>query len=98
MKVSDERLLELIERGDIELTLDSPEFVTVFRRRVKAYRIGRDQQHDYALRERYAFSMRIECKRRTIVRAKLVWMVGARRVVPEGFEVHHLNGDRLDDR
>lgn len=98
MPISDQRLVELIISGDLTCELDVPEVVLVFGRTVKAYRIGNDNRHRGDARKRWAFSMRIQGQRRTIVRAKLVWMIGARQEVPAGFEIHHLNGDNQDDR
>lgn len=40
MPISDERLLELIESGDIVVGLDNPEAISVFGRSNRAYLIG----------------------------------------------------------
>lgn len=36
-------------------------------------------------------------RKRTIVRAKIVWMIHKRRVVPFGHELHHKDDNRLND-
>src|SRR5262245_8910440 len=38
------------------------------------------------------------CKRRAVMRAKLVWMAGANSTVPKDFEVHHQDEDNTNDR
>lgn len=37
-------------------------------------------------------------KHRTILVSRLVWMAGARRPIPPGFQVHHRNQKRRDNR
>ena len=95
MKISDEQILAMIETGEIVVPLEKPLQITVRGRTVKAYAIG--QYAGNPQRTRYAFGLRIDGKRRTIVRSKLVWIAGSRRLVPSGFEIHHLDQDRYND-
>lgn len=36
-------------------------------------------------------------RRRWIVRAKLVYMAATLQVIPDGYEIHHIDGDRFND-
>ena len=95
MKISDEQILTMIEAGEIVVPLENPLQITVRGRAIKAYAIGKHAGNPQ--RTRYAFGLRIDGKRRTIVRSKLVWIAGSRRLVPPGFEIHHLDQDRYND-
>jgi len=44
------------------------------------------------------FRCRIGRLRRTIYKNKLVWMIANKKLVPEGFVVDHVDGDRSNDR
>ena len=77
------------------MPLENPLQITVRGRLVKAYAIGKHARNLH--RTRYAFGLRIDGKRRTIVRSKLVWIAGSRRLVPPGFEIHHLDQNRYND-
>lgn len=100
--ITDEELLTWIVTGDLIVDIDTPDVVKLRGRTVKAYANGSDRSRPD--RKRYSFGF--ECgrdangkrRRRTIVRAKLVYMAGAVCLIPAGFEIHHVNGERFDDR
>ena len=91
MQITDAELLQWLDDGSLIVPLDCPERIEVFGRTVTAFLIGRKQT------PRYGFSLRRNGRRRTIRRAKLVWLSGARRLIPDGFEIHHKDENRLND-
>ena len=91
MQITDAELLQWLDDGSLIVPLDCPERIEVFGRSVTAFLISKKTN------PRYGFSLRIDGRRRTIVRNKLVWLSGARREVPDGFEIHHRDENRLND-
>ena len=92
--ISDERLLQLIKEKSIVVNLDDSS-LEVNGRAVKAFICGTGGVHES--KERYAFGLRIDGKRRTVVRAKLVYMYAHQIVIPENFIIHHRDLDRFND-
>lgn len=98
MPIPDERLLGLIESGDIVVGLDNPETISVFGRSNRAYLIGGGGKRNAPdSHKRWAFGFKIQGRRRTIVRAKLVYLAGSRRPIPNDFDIHHLDEDPYND-
>ncbi len=92
IKIKDEDLLAWIKSGDIVVDLQTAQ---VHHRGVlrAATIIGRDGHNG----TRYRYEFRCWGIRRTIVRSRLVYMAGTRKLIPWGFEIHHLDGDRYND-
>lgn len=69
----------------------------------KLYKLGKEIVPTIVGREgvngtRYRFEICHDGKKRTICRSRMVYMAGSGFEIPRGFEVHHLNEDRYDDR
>lgn len=47
--------------------------------------------------ERFRVELRFEGKKRTLLVSRLVYMAETMRVIPDGSEIHHLDGDRFND-
>jgi len=95
MQIPDSEILALIVSGDLVVGLDNPETIQLFGREVKGYFIGAYARNPE--RRRFAFGFQIKGRRRTIVRSKLVYIAGSLRLLPDEFEVHHLDEDRHND-
>ena len=97
MNIPDVEILAWLLSGDLIVDLDNPTTIEIFGRTVKGYEIGGGRGRPEGSHTRFAFGLRHKGRRRTIVRGKLVYMAGARRVVPAGFEVAHRDDDRYND-
>lgn len=89
----DSAILDLIRSG--ELVVDHVLATCSRNRKHKvATIVGRDDRNG----TRYRYELRV-CgyNKRTISRARLVYMAATDALIPEGFEVHHLDGDRYND-
>lgn len=94
MMITDERIIELIDEGLIEVDLDTAE-VVVRGVALKPQLIGGDRRQPE--HKRWTYGLRFDGQRRTIVRSKLVYLAGARIPIPQGFEIHHLDEDKNND-
>lgn len=100
--IPDEELLRLILDGEIRIVARmSRNPIIKHRGRHLTARLtaGRSHNQRYAVeicRPKPADSKRKRLKR-TIARAKLVWMIVNKQLVPEGCHVDHDDGDRLND-
>ncbi len=95
LQISDEELVGWIINGDLTVPLDNPTEITLFGRSNKVYENGTGGFNSSG--SRFSFGFENKKRRRTIVRAKLVWMAGAKRIVPDGFQIHHDDLDRYND-
>lgn len=93
--ITDIELLTWLMTGELEVGLNNPETINFKGRSIKAYENGSHRGNPN--RTRWSFGLRDNGRRRTIVRSKLVWMAGALRLVPEGFEIHHRDENRHND-
>ena len=90
---TDEILLQFLCDGSLKVpTLDNPEIIL---NQGKEITCCKHSGRDYS---RYSFRIRRKgFKRRRVCRNKLVWMAGAKKVLPEGFEIHHVDEDPTND-
>lgn len=98
--ISDDELLELIESGKIRVAnpyTPSPELFTNGRRRIAELVRQRGRMRIADSVARYAWRIHAFGKRRRIVRAKLVYMYVYRVIVPADWQIHHKDGNRLND-
>lgn len=90
--LSDMTLLTLLNDGEIQVDLYSCD-VWKSGRLLKPTIVGRDGKNC----TRYRIEIcHFGCKR-SIVRSRLVYMAGARILIPKGFEIHHRDEDRYND-
>lgn len=91
--INDQGLLDLLEMGTITVDLNTAD---VFKRGelLTATIVGKDGKNG----TRYRLEIYHQERRRTIVRSRLVYMAGTMQLIPDKHEIHHLNGDRYDDR
>ena len=66
------------------------------------WHLGRGQWYDKVPNQhpesgRYRFSFNSPTGNSTVYRNRLIWMITHRRAVPDGFDIDHVNGNRLDD-
>ena len=92
MPISDEEILEFLNHGRLRVDCESCEVFWEDRIR-KPGIAGSDATNG----TRSRIEIRDGGRKRTIILAKLVYMAGARIVVPNGFEIHHLDFDRYND-
>lgn len=93
-RINDDELLVLIIRGELQLeNADSRDPIIMHRgRRLAAYLIpGKNNT-----RWRVQICRPIN-RQRSVMRAKMVWMIWNRRIVPRGHQVHHQDLDRHND-
>ena len=95
--LSDPFLIELMNEGHLRMThTDTPNprcFITNIRgktRELKATVCGTKGL-------RYRFEICREGKRRSVIRAKLVYLYITRQPIPPNHELHHLDEDRFND-
>ena len=93
-KIFDSEILEWINNEDLVIYEDFT--VDLFGRNNNAYMGGAKQKGEPS--ERFYYRFRNKGRRRTIARSKLVYMYHHKMIIPEGFEIHHLNGNIVDDR
>ena len=93
-RIADEEIIKLIQNCTIEVDLVTAE-VRMRGTILKPYEIGAEESNRN--HTRFAFGLRVNGRRRTIVRAKLVYLAGSLRPIPEGFEIHHMDEDRFND-
>jgi hypothetical protein len=85
-KITDNDILKMIKSGEIKVDLETGD-VRRNGRLLKGCN-GRGRCED-----RLGYHISVNGNRRMIVAGKLVWMAGARRILPEGFVVHHIDED-----
>lgn len=87
--IRDTTILELLRLGHLEVDLVTAE-VSFLGERIKPGHTG-----SYKKRPRIEFKYRGQ--RRTILRSRLVYLAGTRRLIPITHEIHHLDEDNTND-
>lgn len=90
--ISDETLLELIVSGVLTVDINSAE-CSRDGRPLKATVVGTAGRNG----TRYRFEIRSKGKKRSILRSRLVYLAGTGKPIPDGFEIHHIDGNRYND-
>ena len=88
-RLTDLQVLGLVRSGAYRVNLETAEVVGPKGDVIKPWGVGRDRRFVRL----YGFG-----GVRTIFVNKLVWMVGTDSLLPDGFEVHHRDFDRTNDR
>lgn len=91
--ISDQEILNLINAG---LLKHRNGIVSKFHMRRKRYYQLTPTHHPISGRARYNIRLGSD-RQRTIYRNKLVWMFTHRRLVSNGCDIDHRNGDNTDD-
>lgn len=89
--IDDSEILSLIESGEIAVDLDTAQIFKGSRELVP--RLVGCESSGY----RYLVEIYWDGGRRGIVRARLVYMAGSRKVIDPGVEIHHLDSDSHND-
>ena len=89
MQISDDDLLIGIENGWVKLNED---LTLIINEKINKAHLSGKVNH-----KRFYYCLRSQGKRRTIARAKLVYMITHMVLIPEGWQIHHIDGDRLND-
>ena len=97
--ISDQQILDWILSGAIRMThLDTSNPQLIFHgRHVRAELVEQSGKRRLSGTKRYSFSFQYKGMRRRIVRAKLVWMVVHKSLVPGDCLVHHEDKNCLND-
>lgn len=90
--ITDDELLELLVCGILEVDIKTAE-VKCRGKLLKPTIVGTAEVNG----TRYRLSIRSEGRKRSIVRSRLVYMAATLQVIPEGYELHHVDGDRYHD-
>ena len=90
--ISDKTLLDFLHTGDLEV---DPVTAEVFWRGnlKKPTIVGTEGKNG----TRKRIEIHYQGFRRSIVLARLVYMAGTRKVIPRGYEIHHVDFDRYND-
>lgn len=92
MSITDEEIIDLIIDGTIVVDLRAAT-VTCRGRQLKATLMGTEGKNG----TRYRFEIRHNGRKRTIVRHKIVYIAATLQVIPEGYELHHIDFNRYND-
>lgn len=90
--ITDEELLELLVCGVLEVDIKTAE-VKCRGSALKPTIVGTAGDNG----TRYRLSIRWAGRKRTIVRSRLVYMAATLRLIPDGYELHHVDEDRYND-
>lgn len=89
-RLTDRDILKLLHLGRYKVDLDTGEVFQGNGKPLKAYE-GNEEKHLWV--RLYGFK-----KRKAIAVHRLVWLAGAGRPIPKGFQIHHRNLDTQDNR
>ena len=95
--VSDEELIRLLDEGIIKVDLETTE-LWVNGNKIAPYLNGADNRGGQEDHKRWSFGLRIDGRRRTITRSKMVYLAGSRKLIPLGNEIHHKDEDNENDK
>lgn len=90
--LSDQKIVELVNEGSIVVDFHASR---VFKngRELRIGIVGTEGKNG----TRHRVQICAMGVKRTIVLAKLVYMAWTKRVIPDGFVIHHIDGDRYRD-
>lgn len=91
-RIADAELLEWLMDGTLSVNIQNAQ-VTFRGRILKPTFVGRDDRNG----TRYRIEIRHSGRKRSIVRARLVYMAGNLQTIPNGYEIHHQDEDRYND-
>ena len=95
--ITDAEILQWILDGSLVVGLDNPTTILNRGRSSKCYLIGNDSSRSSGAHRRWAFGLFRNGRRRTIVRSKLVYLAGTKKLIPENYQIHHIDENRLND-
>lgn len=90
--ITDDELLELLACGVLEVDIQTAE-VKCRGKALKPSETGLGLKTNTRMR----ISIRAFGKQRRIVRSRLVYMAATLRLIPDGYELHHVDEDRYND-
>jgi hypothetical protein len=93
MTISDDEIVGMIRKGLLYLSEKGE--IRKFHSKRKRFATLSSNWTDSAGRARV--NLHIGNRQRTIQRNRLIWMISNVRCVPDGCDVHHINGDSKDD-
>lgn len=91
-QITDEEILQWLRTGWLEVNIATAEIR--FRNKPKKSQLSGNDKCG----TRWTVELTSNGKRRVIMRSKLVWMAMHLMLVPEGYELHHIDEDRYNDR
>lgn len=91
-RIDDASLLDLLLSGDLYVDLETAEVWKNGKLLVPSL-VGTENKNG----TRYRLEICHENGKRTITRARLVYLAGSLTPIPEGFEIHHIDKDRYND-
>ena len=91
--ITDDKILMMLNTGWIEVDLETSDVYCLGEIKSPSI-VGNDSVNG----TRYRLEFRLNGAKRTILMSRLVYMAGTRSVIPSGHEIHHLDGDRYNDK